>query len=93
MDLSDEQIDRLLSEAESRLAVQDSPVAAPSNRNKLAIPSALTAVVSTTELPKGQAKLPEGMTVRVPKPPKTKKKVCSTYLDPWSPACPFALPS
>ncbi|KAK1768639.1 Tryptophanyl-tRNA synthetase [Phialemonium atrogriseum] len=74
MDLSDEQIDRLLSEAESRLAVQDSPVAAPSNRNKSAIPSASTAVVSTTELPKGQAKLPEGMTVRVPKPPKTKKR-------------------
>lgn len=83
MELSDEQIDRLLSEAETRLTGQRSSTTITSNPNKALLPAGSGTVNSTTELPKEQeqAKLSKDLSVRVPELKNKLKAKVSSHFD------------
>lgn len=74
LDLSDEQIDRLLAEAESRLAAQETAITL--NKDKAVVSTSPATVAPTTDLPNERAKLSKDLSVRKPELRKDKKKVC-----------------
>lgn len=80
MDLSHEQIDRLLAEAESRLAGNASETSALVKKNKdaaiVAVAPTTTTVTPATETPKEQDKQAKELTVRTPKLTVKDKNVC-----------------
>jgi hypothetical protein len=71
MELSDDQIDKLLAEAESRLASNGSNTSALVKKNNhttvVAVASTTTVVAPATETPKEQDKQPKELTIRTPK--------------------------
>jgi hypothetical protein len=80
MALSDDQIDKLLVEAESRLAVNGSKTSALVKGNKntavVAVASTTTVAAPATEAPKEQDKQAEELTIRTPKLAVKDKNVC-----------------
>lgn len=80
MDLSDDQIDKLLAEAESRLAAGGSQTTALVPQNTAVIAAASTTITPVagqpTTAPKEEPKQAKELTVRVPKPAFKNKHVC-----------------